>query len=63
MADVSLPGDTGAFMDDTMVDPRDLREGAQQSLRKMRTLQAKTRKRSKERTKAAKQQVSNSKPV
>lgn len=68
MADVSLPGDTGAFMqmDYEMEDARAVRSGDEPtasrqegaaSLRKMRSQQSKAKKKARETAKAAKKQV------
>lgn len=57
MADISLPGDTGAFMDYDAEDPREEREGGNLSLRELRTQQSKARKKSREQAKSAKKQV------
>lgn len=61
MADVSLPGDTGAFMDYTTEDSRGERQGGDgESLRKLRTQQAKARKKSRAQAKSQKRQVGHS---
>lgn len=57
MADVSLPGDTGAFMDGISTSARDGGEGGESNLRRLRTQQAKARRKSKDRAKNSKRQV------
>lgn len=57
MADISLPGDTGAFMDYDTEDPREEREGGNLNLRKLRTQQSKARRKSRELAKSSKKQV------
>lgn len=63
MADVSLPGETGAFMDYDAEDPRSARgggvsaDGEGDSLRKLRSQQSKARKRARAQSKSIRKQV------
>ncbi|CAM9340575.1 unnamed protein product [Ectocarpus sp. 6 AP-2014] len=68
MADISLPGDTGAFMDYDLEDSRELREGVSSgggeaaerqggSLRKLRKEQAKARKKARSQSKSLRKQA------
>lgn len=67
MADISLPGDTGAFMDYSLEDARELRGGGdssgrggggeEESLRKLRTAQSRARKKARARSKSVRKQV------
>lgn len=68
MADISLPGDTGAFMDYDLEDSRELREGVSGggdgveerqggSLRKLRKEQAKARKKARSQSKSLRKQA------
>lgn len=61
MADISLPGDTGAFMDYDREDPRDAREagggGGGDSLRKLRSQQSNARKKARAHSKSLRRQV------
>ncbi|CAN0072266.1 unnamed protein product [Scytosiphon promiscuus] len=70
MADISLPGDTGAFMDYDLEDSRDLREGGSvdtgegrreggNSLRKLRSEQSRARKKARAQSKSLRKQVSS----
>lgn len=68
MADISLPGDTGAFMNYDLEDSRELREGVSGgggeaaerqggSLRKLRKEQAKARKKARSQSKSLRKQA------
>ena len=70
MADISLPGDTGAFMDYSLEDARELRgsgassggdgtgpAGEGGSLRKLRSAQSKARKKARAQSKSLRKQV------
>lgn len=68
MADISLPGDTGAFMDYDLEDSRELREGGPGSigsgegeggnrLRKLRSEQSRARKKARAHSKSLRKQV------
>eukprot|EP00904_Undaria_pinnatifida_P008545 jgi/Undpi1/4820/HiC_scaffold_19.g08173.m1 len=67
MADVSLPGETGAFMDYDAEDPRSAREGGGygdsdsegDSLRKLRSQQSNARKKARAQSKSIRKQVSS----
>eukprot|EP00752_Nemacystus_decipiens_P005820 g5262.t1 len=69
MADVSLPGDTGAFMDYSLEDSRELRAssggggaeagGERESLRKLRSAQSKARKKARAQSKSVRRQVAS----
>lgn len=66
MADVSLPGETGAFMDYDAEDPRSAREGGGygdsdsegDSLRKLRSQQSNARKKARAQSKSIRKQAS-----
>lgn len=57
MADVSLPGDTGALMVYDAEDPREEREGGNPNLRTLRKQQSKARKKSRELATSSRAQV------